>query len=177
MLNFKNWAINPLNFVINCNISMDNLKKRLVIMIDWRCMCRSGETVDYLLLHCETSALRNTIFMIFLIFFLFLVRCISCFTSFALGVASLRFLIKFCLLMKNYLINCNVSPLLMFSQYMLFLTFTSTHLWSDYKKIKEKNKEIISLSIHNLLARISKWRGSSYFFFFSSSFFLFVFFF
>jgi hypothetical protein len=46
------------------DITMDNLRKRCVIVVDWCCMCkRSGEIVDYLLLHCEiASALWSTIF-------------------------------------------------------------------------------------------------------------------
>jgi hypothetical protein len=37
-------------------LTLDNLRKRLVIMMDWRCICKkSGESVDYLLLHCEVA--------------------------------------------------------------------------------------------------------------------------
>jgi hypothetical protein len=45
-------------------LTMDNLRKRHVIMVDWCCRCkRSGETIDDLLLHCEIArALWNTIF-------------------------------------------------------------------------------------------------------------------
>jgi hypothetical protein len=45
-------------------LTMDNLKKRHVIVVDWCCMCKnSGESMDQLLLYCEmTSALWNTIF-------------------------------------------------------------------------------------------------------------------
>jgi hypothetical protein len=43
---------------------MDNLRKRHVIVVDWCCMCKkSGELVDFLLLHCEmASVLWNTTF-------------------------------------------------------------------------------------------------------------------
>jgi hypothetical protein len=45
-------------------LTLDNLRKRHVIVIDRCCMCkRHGESVDHLLLHCETAcALWNTIF-------------------------------------------------------------------------------------------------------------------
>lgn len=45
-------------------LTMDNLKKRHVIVVDWCCMCKNcGESMDHLLLYCEmTSALSNTIF-------------------------------------------------------------------------------------------------------------------
>lgn len=35
-------------------LTLDNLRKQSVIVIDWCCMCkRSGEIVDRLLLHCD----------------------------------------------------------------------------------------------------------------------------
>ena len=35
------------------HLTIDNLRKRNLIVIDWCCMSkRSGETIDYLLLHC-----------------------------------------------------------------------------------------------------------------------------
>ena len=35
---------------------LDNLRKRHVIVMDWCCMCKkSGEFIDYLLLHCEVA--------------------------------------------------------------------------------------------------------------------------
>jgi hypothetical protein len=38
-------------------LTMDNLRKRHVIVIDWCCMCkRHGESVDHLLLHCEVAS-------------------------------------------------------------------------------------------------------------------------
>jgi hypothetical protein len=45
-------------------LTIDNLRKRHVIVIDRCCMCkRHGESVDHLLLHCEVAgALWNTIF-------------------------------------------------------------------------------------------------------------------
>ncbi|KAF5461636.1 hypothetical protein F2P56_017715 [Juglans regia] len=37
-------------------LTTDNLRKRRIVILDWCCMCkRSGETVEHLLLHCETS--------------------------------------------------------------------------------------------------------------------------
>ncbi|XP_041027656.1 uncharacterized protein LOC121267709 [Juglans microcarpa x Juglans regia] len=35
-------------------LTMDNLRRRGLIITDWCCMCRnSGETIDHLLLHCD----------------------------------------------------------------------------------------------------------------------------
>ncbi|KAF5455272.1 hypothetical protein F2P56_024868, partial [Juglans regia] len=35
-------------------LTIDNLRRRGLIITDWCCLCRnSGETVDHLLLHCE----------------------------------------------------------------------------------------------------------------------------
>jgi hypothetical protein len=44
-------------------LTMDNLKKRHIIMVDWCCMFKkSGESKDHLLLQCEiVNALWNTI--------------------------------------------------------------------------------------------------------------------
>ena len=37
-------------------LTTDNLRKRRIIILDWCCMCKkAGETVDHLLLHCETA--------------------------------------------------------------------------------------------------------------------------
>jgi hypothetical protein len=45
-------------------LTHDNLPKRNIVVVEWCCMCKkNGETVDHLLLHCETaSALWHTIF-------------------------------------------------------------------------------------------------------------------
>jgi len=45
-------------------LTLDNLKKRHVIMVDRCCLCkRSGESVDHFLLHCDVaSALWSTLF-------------------------------------------------------------------------------------------------------------------
>lgn len=37
-------------------LTVDNLIKRKVIIVDWCCMCkRTGETVDHILLHCDVA--------------------------------------------------------------------------------------------------------------------------
>jgi hypothetical protein len=37
-------------------LTMDNLCKKNIIVIEWCCMCKkSGESIDYLLLHCEVA--------------------------------------------------------------------------------------------------------------------------
>jgi hypothetical protein len=33
--------------------TLDNLRKKNVIVVDWCFMCKSGETIEYLFLHCE----------------------------------------------------------------------------------------------------------------------------
>jgi hypothetical protein len=45
-------------------LTLDNLRKRHIIVVDWYCLCKkSGETIDHLLLHCElASGLWNSIF-------------------------------------------------------------------------------------------------------------------
>jgi hypothetical protein len=45
-------------------LTMDDLRKRHVIVVDWCCLIKkSRESVDHLLLHCEmANALWNTIF-------------------------------------------------------------------------------------------------------------------
>jgi hypothetical protein len=47
--------------------TLDNLRKRHIIVVDWCCLCKkSGETIDYFLLHFEiTSVLCNSIFDLF----------------------------------------------------------------------------------------------------------------
>jgi hypothetical protein len=38
-------------------ITLDNLKKRHVIIVDRCCLCkRNGESVDHLLLHCDVAS-------------------------------------------------------------------------------------------------------------------------
>jgi hypothetical protein len=47
--------------------TMDNLRKRRIIVVDWCCMCKkSGETIDHLLFHYEVaSTLWDYIFSLF----------------------------------------------------------------------------------------------------------------
>jgi hypothetical protein len=47
-------------------LTLDNLRKRGIIVADWCCICKSGESVNYLLLHCEVAqALWNVLFTLF----------------------------------------------------------------------------------------------------------------
>jgi hypothetical protein len=48
-------------------LTMDNLRKRHIIIVDRCCLCkRDGESVDHLLLHCDVaSAMWNNIFLRF----------------------------------------------------------------------------------------------------------------
>ena len=48
-------------------LTIDNLRKQWVLIIDWYCMCKSnGEFVNHLLLHCPTALeLWNLIFTLF----------------------------------------------------------------------------------------------------------------
>ena len=48
-------------------LTIDNLRKRQVLVIDWYCMCKSnGESVNHLLLHCPIAQkLWNLIFILF----------------------------------------------------------------------------------------------------------------
>jgi len=50
--------------VVGKILTLDNLRKWHLIVVDWCCLCKkNGETVDY---HCETvSALWNSIFSLF----------------------------------------------------------------------------------------------------------------
>jgi hypothetical protein len=37
-------------------LTLENPRKRHVIVVDWRCICKkSGKTIDQLLLHCEVT--------------------------------------------------------------------------------------------------------------------------
>jgi hypothetical protein len=47
--------------------TMDNLRKRKAIVLEWCCMCkRSGESLDHLFLHCEVvRELWSVIFSLF----------------------------------------------------------------------------------------------------------------
>jgi len=48
-------------------LTLDNLRKRKVIVVEWCCMCkRSGESINHFLLHCEVAReLWNAIFSLF----------------------------------------------------------------------------------------------------------------
>ena len=49
------------------NLTMDNLCKRHICIVDWCCMCKhSGESPNHLLLHCETAqSLWSMVFCLF----------------------------------------------------------------------------------------------------------------
>ena len=57
--------------LLDCNVgrilTIDNLRKRRVLIIDWCCMCKSsGESVNHLLLHCPLAQdLWNLVFTLF----------------------------------------------------------------------------------------------------------------
>ena len=37
-------------------LTLDNLRKKNIIVMEWCCMCKySGESIDHLLLHCEVA--------------------------------------------------------------------------------------------------------------------------
>jgi hypothetical protein len=48
-------------------LTLDNLRKRGLIVVNWCCMCkRSGESINHLLLHCEVaSTLWSVLFTLF----------------------------------------------------------------------------------------------------------------
>jgi hypothetical protein len=48
-------------------LTLDNFRKKHVIMMSWCCMCKkSGESIDHLLLHCEVAiVLRVSVFKLF----------------------------------------------------------------------------------------------------------------
>jgi hypothetical protein len=48
-------------------LTMDNLRKKNIIVMDWCCMCKkSGESIDHLLLHCEVAMeVWNMVFQLF----------------------------------------------------------------------------------------------------------------
>ena len=48
-------------------LTIDNLRRRQVIVLDWCCMCKkNGESISHLLLHCSTA--REIWYFIFSIF-------------------------------------------------------------------------------------------------------------
>ena len=48
-------------------LTIDNLRKRQILILDWCCMCkRNGESVDHLLIHCSiASDLWSMVFTLF----------------------------------------------------------------------------------------------------------------
>ena len=48
-------------------LTIDNLRKRGLILVDWCCLCReSGESPDHILLHCKVAReLWNMVFVMF----------------------------------------------------------------------------------------------------------------
>jgi hypothetical protein len=48
-------------------LTMDNLRKKNIIVMDWCCICKkSGESIDHLLLHCEVAIeVWNMVFQLF----------------------------------------------------------------------------------------------------------------
>ena len=48
-------------------LTADNLRRRNIILVDWRCLCKEdGETIDHLFLHCKVAwELWNSVFNLF----------------------------------------------------------------------------------------------------------------
>jgi hypothetical protein len=48
-------------------LTVDNLRRRRIIIVSWCCMCKEdGETVDHLLLHCDfAKELWDMVFVLF----------------------------------------------------------------------------------------------------------------
>jgi hypothetical protein len=48
-------------------LTLDNLRKRGLTVVDWCCMCKkSGESINHLLLHCEVArTLWSVLFTLF----------------------------------------------------------------------------------------------------------------
>lgn len=40
--------------LVDC-LTVENLQKWCICLIDWCCMCMHGETIGHLLLHCECA--------------------------------------------------------------------------------------------------------------------------
>lgn len=37
-------------------LTLDNLRKRNIVVVEWYCMCKkSGESIDHLLIRCEVA--------------------------------------------------------------------------------------------------------------------------
>jgi hypothetical protein len=68
-------------------LTLDNLRKKRVIVIDRCCMCKmNGESVDHLLLHCEVArALWNAIFSRFSLSWVMPLRMVDLFTCWWMG--------------------------------------------------------------------------------------------
>jgi len=71
-------------------LTLDNLRKKLVIVIDRCYMCKmNGESVDHILLHCEVArALWNTIFSRFSLFWVMPFRVVDLFACWWTGGCS-----------------------------------------------------------------------------------------
>jgi hypothetical protein len=68
-------------------LTLDNLRKKRVIVIDRCCMCKmNGESVDHLLLHCEVArALWNAIFSRFSLSWVMPLRVVDLFACWWTG--------------------------------------------------------------------------------------------